>query len=649
VTAAPQPDWDRTLHDRRRLDAGSLRIQRALEQHLRGDRTTPLPADWTGPPAALDRLAERFGLAPFERDVLLLAVISELNPELARLCGDAHGDPAKSYPTFGLASTVLPGAFWDAFAPDRPLRRDRLVEIDGQPHGVMHARLAAAEPVTRYLLGQPTLDSRLGIQLDLVPVPEFLLPSHQAAARRLAAACGAAGAPLVHLVGRAGAAARDVAAAAAAQLDRRLYALAAETLPSDAAGVEALAALWQRDARLLDAALLVTVAGDGASLPERAARLARLADQAGGIVIVAGTEAAPALEQCRRPVLRLEMPPVSPVEIRAAWAELLGDAVGAAQLDRLADQFRFPVAGLRACIAAAHAQPGPQAEPFAERLWAVCREQGRHRLLGLAQLLPAMARSEDLVVPAETRNGLDQIIAQQRNRFRVLQDWGFAAQSSRGLGLTVLFEGPSGTGKTMAAEVVANALGLDLFRIDLSTVVDKYIGETEKNLQRLFDAAEESGAVLLFDEADVLFGKRSTVNDSHDRYANITVSYLLQRVEDYHGAAILTSNLPDHIDRAFARRLAVILQFPFPDRTQRQEIWQRVFPAGVPTDGLAFDRLAQLNISGGQIKTVARNAAFRAAEAGTAVDMRHILAATRVEYGKQHRVPVAAELAGWPA
>ena len=633
---------DPTLPDRHRLDAAAARIRETLEQHLRRHVAAPT-ADWAGPPAALDRLTQCFGLAPFERDVLVLAVVSDLDPALARLCADAHGDPAKAYPSFGLALAAFPGAFWDAFAADRPLRRDRLVEVDGPLHAVMHARLTASEPVARFLLGQPMLDTRLRAQVETVPPPAFLLPSHHAAAARLAAACAAPSAPVVHLVGRSGPALRDVAAAAAQQLGRRLYAVAAETLPRDGVAGEGLAALWRRDALLLDAALLVTIGDEAAR--DAASALALLADQAGGVVIVAGLDAAAALEQCLRPVLRVEMPAISPVETRGAWQAVLGDKVAAAALDRLADQFRFPVTTLRACAAGAEA--AGEAKPFFDRLWAVCREQGRHRLLGLAQHLPALARAEDLVVPAETRNGLEQIVAQQRNRFRVLQNWGFAGQSSRGLGLTVLFEGPSGTGKTMAAEIVAHTLELDLFRIDLSSIVDKYIGETEKRLQRLFDAAEESGAVLLFDEADALFGKRSQVRDSHDRYANTGVSYLLQRIEDYQGAAILTTNMANAIDQAFLRRLAYVLHFPFPDQAQRQQIWQRIFPAETPTDRLKPERLAQANLSGGQIRTVARNAAFRAADAGTAVTMQHIRAALILEHGKQQRVPAAAELAGW--
>jgi SpoVK/Ycf46/Vps4 family AAA+-type ATPase len=199
----------------------------------------------------------------------------------------------------------------------------------------------------------------------------------------------------------------------------------------------------------------------------------------------------------------------------------------------------------------------------------------------------------------------------------------------------------------MAAEVLALELRLDLYRIDLSAVVSKYIGETEKNLRRVFDAAEEGGAILLFDEADALFGKRSEVKDSHDRHANIEVSYLLQRMEAYRGLAILTTNLKDSLDGAFLRRLRFIVEFPFPSAAERAEIWRRVFPAATPTELLDVEKLARINLAGGSIRNVALNAAFLAAEAGEPVRMKHLLEAVRSEYAKDHKPLPEAEVRGW--
>jgi SpoVK/Ycf46/Vps4 family AAA+-type ATPase len=251
------------------------------------------------------------------------------------------------------------------------------------------------------------------------------------------------------------------------------------------------------------------------------------------------------------------------------------------------------------------------------------------------------------VLPEPQLTALQQIATQVRQRTRVYHEWGFGQRLARGLGLAALFTGESGTGKTLAAEVLASELSLDLYRIDLSSVVNKYIGETEKNLRRVFDAAEDSGAILLFDEADALFGKRSDVKDSHDRYANIEVSYLLQRMEAYRGLAILTTNLKSALDPAFQRRLRFIVHFPFPDAGQREAIWRRSFPAGAPASDLDYRKLARLQITGGSVRNIALNAAFLAADAGGPLTMQHLLQAAHVESSKLERPLSEAETRGW--
>jgi SpoVK/Ycf46/Vps4 family AAA+-type ATPase len=273
--------------------------------------------------------------------------------------------------------------------------------------------------------------------------------------------------------------------------------------------------------------------------------------------------------------------------------------------------------------------------------------QARQRLEGQARLVAPVATWDDLVLPAPQRALLRQIEAHVRHRRRVHEDWGFAARTSRGLGITALFSGPSGTGKTLAAEVLARALDLDLYHVDLSAVVSKYIGETEKNLRRVFDAAEAGGAVLLFDEADALFGKRSEVKDSHDRYANLEVSYLLQRMEAYRGLAILTTNLKSALDDAFERRIRFRVAFPFPDAAQRAALWHRVFPPEMPTEGLDPERLARLNATGGTIRNVALHAAFLAAEAGEPVRMAHVRDAVRSVYAQLEKSLTERETRGW--
>jgi SpoVK/Ycf46/Vps4 family AAA+-type ATPase len=269
------------------------------------------------------------------------------------------------------------------------------------------------------------------------------------------------------------------------------------------------------------------------------------------------------------------------------------------------------------------------------------------QLGGLAQRIEPAAGWDDLILPAAQNATLRQIASQVRHRLTVHEHWGFAAKGSRGLGITVLFAGESGTGKTMAAEVLARELQMDLVRIDLAAVVSKYIGETEKNLARVFDAAEDSGTILLFDEADALFGKRSEVKDSHDRFANIEVSYLLQRMEAYRGLAILTTNQRSALDPAFQRRLRFVVTFPFPDVEQREAIWRGVFPADAPLRDIDAGKLARLQMAGGHIRNIALTGAFLAAESGEPIDMEKLLLAAHCEAGKRDRPLADAETRGW--
>jgi SpoVK/Ycf46/Vps4 family AAA+-type ATPase len=292
-------------------------------------------------------------------------------------------------------------------------------------------------------------------------------------------------------------------------------------------------------------------------------------------------------------------------------------------------------------------ESGENSSQLKERIWSACRLHSRPRLEGLAEQIVPVSTWEDLVLPDAQKLILRQISAQSRNRMTVYENWGFSARGRRGLGLSALFAGPSGTGKTLAAEVLASELHLDLYRIDLSAVVSKYIGETEKNLRQVFDAAECGGCLLLFDEADALFGKRAEVKDSHDRYANIEVGYLLQRMESFQGLAVLTTNMKSSLDKSFQRRLRFTVDFPFPDIAQRQQIWERVFPAQTPTRDLDPARLATLNMTGGNIHNIALNAAFLAADARQPVGMNHILQAAQLEAIKTERPIAEMEVRRW--
>jgi hypothetical protein len=360
-----------------------------------------------------------------------------------------------------------------------------------------------------------------------------------------------------------------------------------------------------------------------------------------GLVVISGTSA-PQLDARN---MRFTVNKMDPPGQRQLWLTALGSKAESLddELDSLASQYSLDARRIERC---AEQVEGLDREHDIDLLHRLCRGDGE-TLSELAQLIDARAGWDDLILPESQRATLQQLAVHTRHRITVHHDWGFADKSTRGLGIATLFSGESGTGKTLAAEVLANSLGLALFRIDLSAVVSKYIGETEKNLRKLFDAAEDIGAILLFDEADALFGKRSDVKDSHDRYANIEVSYLLQRMEAYRGLAILTTNHKAALDAAFQRRLRFVVHFPFPDAVLREAIWRCIFPAGAPLDNLDFARLARLNVAGGNIRNIAMTAAFFAAEAGAPVNMAQLRRAAQLEAAKTEKTPSEAEIRGW--
>jgi hypothetical protein len=591
-------------------------------------------------PPAIDRLSEIFDLSAFERDVLLLCAGVEMESKLAALCGEAQGHPQRTYLTFGLAMAVLPESHWSALTPSRPLRRLRLVEV-ASGHGLTSAPLRIDERILHYLAGLDILDPHLQPMLRPSPVPEWIAEGHRSVAIEAAQFVedDPDQPPVVNFCGDDPEGQEDAASMAARRLGLQLLVLAAEEVPAIGPEMEKFICLWEREAVLLQAALLIQF-GNG----ELTASARRLAERLPDIVFLASREPV-----ClKRPFLRLDVNKPQPVEQRCLWASALGSvsAVFNGELDALSEQFRLSA---KAIFAAKSLMGRKNGALRPETVWKTCRSFSRPRLENLAQRIVPCADWNDLVLPEMQKQMLRQLASQVRHRMKVYETWGFSTKGRRGLGVSALFAGESGTGKTMAAEVLAGELGLDLYGIDLSAVVSKYIGETEKNLRQVFDAAEEGGVLLLFDEADALFGKRSDVKDSHDRYANIEVSYLLQRMEAYQGLAILTTNLKSTVDRSFHRRLRFTVNFPFPDAAQREAIWMRIFPAKTPTRGLDHKRLSQLNITGGNIRNIALNAAFLAAdeEDGKSVEMVHLLAAARMEAQKIERPLSQAETRGW--
>jgi hypothetical protein len=657
-----------TAHDRwqqanQRALARALSVVRTqLVRHsARGNPAREEPPDETqeepsGPPSALDTLCALFGLSSFERSALILCAGVELEAGFATLCAEAQGDPNRTYPTFSLTLAALPDAHWSALTPDAPLRRWRLIEI-GAGGALTVSPLRIDERILHYLVGLSCPDARLMEIVEPVTSEGALVPSHQVLAERLAGLWERASAqqplPVMQLCGEDIAGKRAIAAVACARVGWQLSALAAEALPSSIAELESLARLWEREALLTSRALLLDCHELDVADVGRMANVNRFIERVTGLVLATRDR----VRVRQRLTISLEARKPQVGEQRLLWRQALGGMADclAEPIEALTAQFNVSAQTIRAAGAEAlggvpdgpAALNGAATSGLSALLWDACRVQARPRLDDVAQRIEPAADWEALILPEPQKRILRDIAAHVQQRVTVYETWGFAAQGARGLGMSALFAGASGTGKTMAAEVLAHTLNLDLYRIDLSSIVSKYIGETEKNLRRVFDAAEEGGAILLFDEADALFGKRSEVKDSHDRYANIEVSYLLQRMETYRGLAILTTNLRSALDAAFLRRLRFIVHFPFPDVVQRAEIWRRVFPAQAPTRGLDADKLARLSVAGGNIRSIALNAAFLAADAGEPITMGHLFRAAQSEYAKLEKPLTDAETAGW--
>jgi hypothetical protein len=620
----------------------------------------PNGAAWSLPtPPSLETLCAAFNLSSFERKVLLLCAGIELDSRFSALYAAAHKDPHRSHPTFSLALAAFGDAHWSALSLARPLRHFHLIEVI-VGDALTTSPLRIDERVLHYLAGVQSIDERLRSIVRPITAPGPLVPSHQAVAEQIAAAWSQArpqsSLPIMQFCGDDSGSKRAVAAAASTLLGLQLHILPARAIPSDFSEISTFLRLWEREAVLSSSALLIEC------------------DETEGPETLLESTVAHLLESIRSPlfistrsprrfphrsVTLLEVNKPTAAEQDDIWRSAL-DAVSAnlnGALTALVSQFSLSSSTIFTVTdQVLRASPQDQ-EPanghdeaetrFASRLWEACRIQARPRLEGLAQRIEPTASWDDLVVPEKQKHILHQIAIHVHQRARVYHSWGFASKGSRGLGISALFAGPSGTGKTMAGEVLANELRLDLYRIDLSQVVSKYIGETEKNLRRVFNAAEEGASILLFDEADALFGKRSEVKDSHDRYANIEISYLLQRMEAYRGLAILTTNRKSALDQAFMRRIRFVVEFPFPEAVQRAEIWRRVFPPLTPTEDLRIERLARLNATGGHIWNIAMSAAFLAADAGQPVRMTHLLQAARSEFAKSEKPLTDSEIAGW--
>jgi SpoVK/Ycf46/Vps4 family AAA+-type ATPase len=616
----------------------------------------------------LERLAAAFGLTRFEVDVLLIALAPELDLRYERLFAWLQDDVTRKRPSVDLALHLLCDTLADRvdararFAPDAPLVHYRLVHLHTDPPSphasLLTQHLKLDDRIAGWLHGDDGIDPRLAAFARRVRPAvrlEDLVLSTERRARlaRLRSDRGlrAKAGMVVHLSGPPGVGKETAAEAVCRPLRRSLLVIdlpALLSLPDDQ--LETSIQLALREARLVNAA--VYWAGFDALLaPEKRTahnRVMRALEPWRGLAFLAGEkpwEPVDGLRDRRFVRIELELPDVE--ERTGLWARALRGKVEPDQeidLEKLAERFRFTAEQIRDAAATA-IERASWREPVHRRvtmddLWEACRRHGTPQLGSLARKVPTPFGWGDLVMSKDRLERLREVIHHARYRHVVLEQWGFDRKLATGRGLSMLFSGAPGTGKTMAAGVIARELELDLYQIDLSSVVSKYIGETEKHLAKIFDEAERAHAVLFFDEADALFGKRSEVRDAHDRYANIETSYLLQRVEAYDGVVILATNFSRNLDEAFVRRIRFILEFAVPDERERRRIWEQIWPAGVPRApelDLAF-MAKRFELAGGYIRNVALSSAFLAAAEGAPVGMRHLLHAVRREYQKMGKM-----------
>jgi hypothetical protein len=608
----------------------------SLEQRLER-----LSQAMSAPPALL-WLTRRLALTQFEQQLLLLCASVEYDTGMAALCAAASGGAGQQYPTFALALMTFDQPAWEALSPARPLRYWRLIEVvptATQP--VTTSPLRADERIVNFVKGLNHLDERLAVSFaTFEPVDDSIPPPSQEAVvkaigRIWTASSHDAATQLIQLVGSDASSKQLIASRACASFNLQPMRISCDLLPQQAGEIDALARLWRRECRLSPLALYLDLdSGEGSTASEaQMPAIRQFLAKADGVAFVAARQP---IARLGRDHVVLEVSKPDSAEQCIEWQRSLPD------LDplipaQLASQFTLNQAEIRRIAREFGNASVDNAADARAHLWNECQLSARPRLDQLAQRLEVKACWDDLVLPPEETRALRQIASQVAQRGTVYGSWGFGRASNRGLGISALFAGDSGTGKTMAAEVIANELKLHLYRIDLSAVVSKYIGDTEKNLCRLFDGAEDGGAILFFDEADALFGKRSEVNDSHDRFANIEINYLLTRMETYRGLAILATNMRSALDAAFVRRLRFIVRFPFPGKTDRCRIWQGVFPAQTPLQDVDFEHLAGFNMTGGAIHNAALNAAFLAAAADSPVTMPMLVSAVRSEFLKLER------------
>ena len=625
-------------------------------------------------------LGQAFDLAAFDLDVILICLAPELDRRYERLYAYLQDDVTRKLPCVDLALNLLCPQLEAKVAArarlraDAPLLQFNLLQL-GEEAGPRAPSLLAKTMqldarIARYLLNDDNAsddepDERLKayatLEMPKASVDDLIFPAaFKAQLSELLAHAVAQGDDLImYCQGGYGLGKQSAAEACGRAMGAPLLVVDGKQLAAlKADAFETLVRLIDREARL-QAALIYWRDFDALLAEDKAAHLACALPILGehpGPTFLAGEvawEPSDALHDCE--FVRLVFPPPGYEQRLQLWQAALGNEVeegdDEAEFDLVAVASKFRLSGGQIYDAAATARNlalarNPTAPKLAQAdLSAACRLQSNRKLAELAQHITPHYGWGDIVLPADPLAQLHEIYNQMQYRALVYEGWGFERKLAMGKGLNVLFAGPPGTGKTMAADILAHALGLDLYKIDLSAVLSKYIGETEKNLARIFDEARSSNAILFFDEADALFGKRTQVQDAHDRYANVEISYLLQKMEEYEGMVILATNLRKNMDEAFVRRLHFGVDFPMPGVDERRLIWQQIWPAAAPRDpALDLEFMAQrIEVSGGNIRNIALAGAFLAAANGGVVTMQHLIHATQREYQKMGKVLVARE------
>jgi AAA+ superfamily predicted ATPase len=637
----------------------------------KGESAALFESETSGADSRLDWLMQRFGLCSFEIDAIVLALAPELDLRYERLYAFLQDDVTRKRPSIDLALNLFCSTPEERierrrhFSSQAPLLRHGIVRLFADPNQLQPPLLAhnlkLDAQIAAFLLRERSLDARLAgfcrlieptLSLADLPLGEEV----KRGLRHLAAQTSESSGPRkLYFRGPRGAGKRRAAEALAAEAGASLLSADLARAISGNGDFADILRLVFREAWLQGAVLyldnLDALRADGHGA-QYELLLDALADD-GGTTILGGVEPwVPS--RGRLGVTTVPFATLDFAERRQCWLtnlEAVRAPIDTYDLDTLAGRFRLTAGQIAEAVATAanesgwrsatdSAHPSLAAKPLGRDLFAAARLQTRHDLAPLAHRMEPVYSWPDIVLPPDELTQLREICQRVAHRHRVLDEWGFDRKLSQGKGVNALFAGPSGTGKTMAAEIIARELELDLYKIDLSGVVSKYIGETEKNLHRIFRAAEHANAILFFDEADALFGKRSEVRDSHDRYANIEISYLLQQMEAYDGLSILATNLRKNLDDAFVRRLAFAVPFPFPDEASRLRIWQQIWPREIPLAAdVDMEALArQFKLSGGNIKNIALAAAFLAAEDGGAVTMAHLMHATRREHQKMGKL-----------